>query len=107
MKFSREHLREFAAVIGVEHNSTNHIEKIIASVGALLSLLAVTFVSAIYTDGPATGLMVASMGASVVLLFVVPHGALSQPWPVVSSHLFSAAIGVSCKLLFPEQVWTA
>lgn len=106
MKSSRALLHEFAAVIGVEHNSTNHAEKIIASAGALLSLLAVTFVSAFYTDGPATSLMVASMGASVVLLFVVPHGALSQPWPVVCSHLFSAVIGVSCKLLFPDQIWT-
>lgn len=106
MKFSRALLREFAAFIGVEHNSTNHVEKFIASVGALISLLAVTCVSMIYTNGVATSLMVASMGASVVLLFVVPHGALSQPWPVVSSHLFSAVIGVTCKLLFPEQAWT-
>jgi CBS domain-containing membrane protein len=106
MKLSRELLREFAAFIGVEHNSTNHAEKFIASAGALLSLLAVTFVSALYTDGPATSLMIASMGASVVLLFVVPHGALSQPWPVVSSHVLSAVIGVTCKLLFPEQAWT-
>lgn len=106
MKLSRALLRELAAVIGVEHNSTNHLEKFIAAAGALLSLLAVTVVSAIYTDGAATGLMVASMGASVVLLFVVPHGALSQPWPVICSHLLSAVIGVSCKLLFPEQAWT-
>lgn len=106
MKFPRTLLSEFAAFIGVEHNSTNHVEKFIATSGALVSLLAVSFVSMIYTTGAAAGLMIASMGSSVVLLFVVPHGALSQPWPVVCSHLLSAALGVSCRLLYPEQVWT-
>jgi CBS-domain-containing membrane protein len=107
MKFNREFFREFAAFVGVEHNSTNHFEKSIAAAGALISLLAVSFVSMIHANAAATGLMVTSMGASVVLLFVVPHGALSQPWPVVSSHLLSAVIGVSCRLLFPEQIWAA
>ena len=36
------------------------------------------------------------MGASAVLLFAVPHGALSQPWPVLGGHLLSAVIGVIC-----------
>jgi CBS-domain-containing membrane protein len=30
------------------------------------------------------------------LLFAVPHGQLSQPWPVLAGHGFSAAIGVFC-----------
>jgi CBS-domain-containing membrane protein len=36
------------------------------------------------------------MGASAVLLFAVPHGQLSQPWPVFVGHVASAAIGVAC-----------
>ena len=41
------------------------------------------------------------MGASAVLLFAVllfavPHGALSQPWPLVVGHVASAVIGVTC-----------
>jgi CBS domain-containing membrane protein len=106
MKFSKDLLREFAAFIGIEHNSTNHLEKFLAATGALLGILAISVVSMIVTSGAAAGLMVASMGASVVLLFVVPHGALSQPWPVISGHLLSATVGVSCKILFPEQPWT-
>lgn len=41
-------------------------------------------------------MLVASMGASAVLLFAVPHGQLSQPWPVLGGHVVSAAIGVAC-----------
>ena len=40
--------------------------------------------------------VVASMGASAVLLFAVPHGQLSQPWPVMAGHGFAALIGVCC-----------
>jgi CBS-domain-containing membrane protein len=36
------------------------------------------------------------MGASAVLLFAAPHGALSQPWPVFGGNLVSAVIGVTC-----------
>jgi CBS domain-containing membrane protein len=44
-------------------------------------------------------LIVASMGASAVLLFAVPHGALSQPWPVMGGHVLSALVGVTCARL--------
>ena len=37
----------------------------------------------------------ASMGASAVLLFAVPHGILSQPWSVIGGHIISAFVGVS------------
>ena len=47
-------------------------------------------------------LIVASMGASAVLLFAVPHGALSQPWPLGGGHLTSALVGVSCFKLVPD-----
>jgi CBS-domain-containing membrane protein len=36
------------------------------------------------------------MGAASVLLFAVPHGALSQPWPVLGGNVVSAVIGVTC-----------
>jgi hypothetical protein len=42
------------------------------------------------------------MGASAVLLFAVPHGPLSQPWPLVGGHLVSALVGVSCAKLIPH-----
>jgi len=41
-------------------------------------------------------LVLASMGASTFLVFVVPHSPMSQPWPVVGGHLLSSIIGVAC-----------
>jgi CBS domain-containing membrane protein len=43
---------------------------------------------------PALPWLVASMGASAVLVFVLPASPLAQPWPVFGSHLVAAAIGV-------------
>jgi CBS domain-containing membrane protein len=106
MNTQQDSLRELAALIGVENNSTTHKEKLIATLGALLGILAVTFISLSVASGATAGLMIASMGASAVLLFVVPHGALSQPWPVFAGHVLSGAIGVLCYQLFPDQMWT-
>jgi hypothetical protein len=41
-----------------------------------------------------------------VLLFAVPHGALSQPWAVFGGQMISAFVGVTCQKLFPDQTWT-
>lgn len=100
--------RRCAALLGVEHDLTSHLEKWVSAFGAMLAIAAVSWISysALDGDGLGAGLMIASMGASAVLLFVVPHGALSQPWPVAGGHLVSAFIGVSCRLLVPEP-WLA
>lgn len=47
------------------------------------------------------------MGASAVLLFAVPHGQLSQPWPVLGGHLISAFIGVACAKWIPNLTLAA
>lgn len=39
--------------------------------------------------------LVASIGATAVLVFAVPHGALSQPWAVLMGQAISAVVGVA------------
>ncbi|HQQ75066.1 MAG TPA: HPP family protein [Pseudomonadales bacterium] len=39
--------------------------------------------------------LIASIGATAVLVFAVPHGALSQPWAVLGGHTISALIGLA------------
>lgn len=97
--------------LGIERNTTGHGEKWISGMGALLGILAVYGIThGLFPRGfmgSAGGMMMlASMGASAVLLFAVPQGALSQPWAVLGGHLLSAWVGVSCQKLFPGQVWT-
>lgn len=55
---------------------------------------------------PALPWLVASMGASAVLVFVLPASPLAQPWPVFGSHLVAGAIGFGCHALFGPH-WAA
>ena len=68
----------------------------ISAVGALIGVFAMLGTSHALVGERAALFAVASMGASAVLLFAAPHGAMSQPWPVLGGHLLSAAIGVAC-----------
>ncbi len=80
--------------------SVSEREHWISAAGGLFGTLAALWVSQFWLSGHGGLLAVASMGASAVLLFAAPHGAMSQPWPVVGGHLVSAFIGVACARWF-------
>ncbi|OGT29530.1 MAG: hypothetical protein A3K00_02580, partial [Gallionellales bacterium RIFOXYD2_FULL_52_7] len=84
------------SVLGVGSNVTSHAEKIISAVGGFIGILLIMWVSYHYLGTQGAALLVASMGASAVLLFAVPHGELSQPWSLMGGHAVSALIGVAC-----------
>lgn len=102
----RDVLAWCARYLGGEIHHTSHREKLVAALGGGLGIALVFGVSFSAAHGQATVLMLASMGASAVLLFAVPHGALSQPWSLLGGHLLSALIGVSCYRWLP-QPWLA
>jgi CBS domain-containing membrane protein len=94
-------LRRFA---GVGANSSGHLEKWVSGAGGLTGILGVMLVSQAYLGLSGSASLVASMGASAVLLFAVPHGPLSQPWAVFGGHLVSAVIGVACARLHANPI---
>lgn len=88
--------------LGIEKNHTSHSEKLISGLGALLGIavtawwsffLVKTGVLSIHSSI----LIITSLGATSVLIFAVPHGALSQPWQVFAGHMVSALVGVTCQ----------
>jgi CBS domain-containing membrane protein len=89
-------MKSAIAWLGIELNVVSTREKWISAIGGFISILFLVLISQKTLHLPqATGL-IASMGASAVLLFAVPHGQLSQPWPVLGGHCLSAFIGVAC-----------
>jgi CBS-domain-containing membrane protein len=90
------------SLIGLELTPNNHGEKLISGIGAFISIAAVALMTQWLVGPGAVMPVVASMGASAVLLFAAPHGPLSQPWPLVMGHLISAAIGVTCARFIPN-----
>jgi CBS domain-containing membrane protein len=81
-------------------------EKLRASITAFFAILVVGLVSSHFLQGDGLHIMIASMGASAVLLFAAPHSPLTQPWPLVGGHMISAFIGVVCANLVPD-LWLA
>ena len=71
------------------------------AMGAGLAIALTALVSRIAMgNDPALPWLIASMGASAVLIFVLPASPLAQPWPVAGSHLLSASIGLAIHALF-------
>ncbi|MBI5936409.1 MAG: HPP family protein [Betaproteobacteria bacterium] len=85
-----------------ESTPVSHGEKIRSAGAALLAILLVAIVSDPFTHDSGLPLMVASMGASAVLLFAIPHSPLVQPWPLIGGHLISVFIGITCAKLIPD-----
>ncbi|MCW8355615.1 MAG: HPP family protein [Marinomonas sp.] len=92
--------RNIAQFIGIEINKTSHFERLLSGMTACLALVSVYYLSSSFLSLPDSLLVVASIGASAVLMFAIPHGALSQPWPFITGHLVSALIGIGFYQLF-------
>ena len=99
-----ERARRFLAI---ELDSVSPAEKLVAAIGGTLGITLIAFISYQFTGASGAALIVPSMGASAVLVFAVPHGKLSQPWPLIGGNLVSAVIGVSCFKLVPDPFLAA
>ena len=75
-------------------------EKVVSAITAFFGILITGIVSSSLGHS-ALPLMVASMGASSVLLYAAPHSPMAQPWSFVGGHLISAVIGVTCYKIVP------
>lgn len=88
----------------VESDTTSNSEKLVSGLGATVGILLVYGICSRVFSGADLYFMVASMGASAVLIFAVPHGALSQPWPVIGGNVVSAIVGVSVSSVVAEPL---
>jgi CBS domain-containing membrane protein len=56
---------------------------------------------------PGAHWMVASLGASAVLVFAMPSSPLAQPWPVLGGNALSVLVGLACAALVREPALAA
>lgn len=95
-------IRALASFFGPDRAPVSHLEKLVSAVGGFIGILLVILVSLQFLKPHSAGLIIASMGASAVLLFAVPHGQLSQPWALIGGHLLSALVGVTVAKFVPD-----
>lgn len=94
-------------IFGIETKKVSHIERIASALGGFISILCIIVICQWFIGNTGIELLVASMGATAVLLFAVPHGQMSQPWAVLGGHVISAVIGVSCALYISNNLLAA
>ena len=95
------------AFVTGETMPASHIERLLSGVGSLLAIAAVFWISTAALGTDHALLLIASMGASAVLLFALPHSPLSQPWPVLGGHVIAALIGITCYQQIPHIIVAA
>lgn len=77
-------------------------EKLRSALAVFIGILFTAYISSIFISGIGLPVLVASMGASSILLFAVSSSPLSQPWPLVGGTVIAALIGVSCGKLISD-----
>lgn len=88
-------LGNLIAVLRAAHTPLR--EKLFSSLAAFAAiLLLVNEIHYVSNTMTFSLLVLASMGASAFLLFVVPHSPMAQPWPLVGGHVLAAAVGIAC-----------
>jgi CBS domain-containing membrane protein len=83
--------------LGSDQPLTGWTERIRSSFGALLGLMLVLFIAKLLGElsGSQKWLM-ASLGASALLVFALPQSPLAQPWAVIVGNVSSALVGITC-----------
>lgn len=77
------------------------------ALGAGLAIALIGLLSQLVLAGhPALPWLLAPIGASAVLVFVLPASPMSQPWPVLGGHLLAGAAGLVAHSLIPAP-WLA
>ncbi|WP_319558268.1 MULTISPECIES: HPP family protein [Thiomicrorhabdus] len=99
-----EKLLQFLAIHPV---GAGHDEKLISTIGGFLAIFLILLVNHQLLEMPLNVGIIASMGASAVLLFALPKGPLSQPWSLIGGQIGSAFVGVSCALFIENPIVAA
>ena len=84
------------------HSDRKHREIALSVLAAAVSVGLTGWLALRFAGPAAAPLLVASMGASAVLLYAVPSSPMSRPWPLLGGHLVSGLVGVSSAQWVPH-----
>ena len=98
-------LKRYSFYLGGDQPHVPWIERIRSVVGAFIGLMLV-LTTAKYL-GELSGLdewLMASLGASALLVFALPGSPMAQPWAVIAGNTLSALVGISCLHLIGQPL---
>ncbi|MBT3347214.1 MAG: HPP family protein [Thiotrichales bacterium] len=82
-------------------------EALLSVGGAFVATLLASFLSYTILEEEHIPMILASTGASAMLIFALPYSPVSQPWNLIGGHQVSAFVGISCLLLFDNPLFSS
>ncbi len=79
-------------------------ELLISTIGAFIAVVIAGFFSNVVLQSTSSPLIIASAGASAILMFGAPHTPASRPLNLIVGHTVSAIVGVSCFYLITNTL---
>jgi CBS domain-containing membrane protein len=99
-------LKRCSFYLGGDQPSVSWAERFRACGGALIGLLLV--LSFAKYLGDLSGIdewLIASLGASALLVFALPGSPMSQPWAVIAGNTLSALVGISVTIFIKDPLF--
>ncbi len=97
-------IKQFFRFITVDPVNLSIKGKFLSAISSFIAILMVAWVTQKSGVSAAYPIIVASMGASAVILFIMPGSPLAQPWPLVGGQMVSAIIGIACAQMIENTV---
>jgi CBS domain-containing membrane protein len=106
MKHATKYLiNRFSFYFGGDQPPVSWAERLRSSAGALVGLMLVFTLAKLL--GELAGIdewLMASLGASALLIFALPASPMAQPWAVIAGNTLSALVGITAYILIPEPL---
>ena len=102
MKMSLKNLLHYVAPEAV---SLSWGEKLRSTLAIFIAIAAIGYVSSLFVGDAALPALVASIGASSIIMFAIYHSPLAQPWAMVGGNILPALIAVTCGKYIPDLMW--
>lgn len=95
-------MKHYLELVLTRHEPVRSVaEHLKSAIGAMLSIFLVGALALIFE----LPILVAPLGATAVIVFGYPGGALAQPINVFGSYLLGTVIGVTAARFFPHEWW--
>jgi len=106
MKYSLSYLKKhYAFYLGGDQPAVSWPERLRSCAGAFVGLILVLTLAKMLGELSGTDeWLIASLGASALLVFALPGSPMAQPWAVIAGNTLSALIGISVAIVVDQPL---
>lgn len=98
-------IKRYSFYFGGDQPHVSWVERLRSSTGALVGLMLVFTVAKLLGElAEIDEWLMASLGASALLVFALPGSPMAQPWAVIAGNSLSALVGITVFILIPEPL---